>query len=59
MIRNAEEPEQTDKAQAIMFATLWKTGKSDPKILEEMKSWHFFESLDQLLDMEKIKNDFK
>jgi len=59
MIRNAEEPEQTDKAQAIMFATLWKTGKSDPKILEEMKTWHFFEPLDQLLDLEKIKKDFK
>lgn len=59
MIRNAEEPEQTDKAQAIMFATLWKTGKSDPKILEEMKTWHFFEPLDQLLDLEKIEKDFK
>jgi hypothetical protein len=59
MIRNAEEPEQTDKAQAIMFATLWKTGRSDPKILEEMKTWHFFEPLDQLLDLEKIKKDFK
>lgn len=59
MTRNTEEPEQTDKAQAIMFATLWKTGKSDPKILEEMKTWHFFEPLDQLLDLEKIKKDFK
>jgi hypothetical protein len=59
MIRNAEEPEQTDKAQAIMFATLWKTGKSDPKILKEMKAWHFFEPLDQLLDLENIKKDFK
>ncbi len=58
-IREAEEPSESNKAQAILFATLWKAGKSDSKTLAEMKTWDFFGQLDQLLDVEKIKNDFK
>lgn len=58
-IREAEEPNESNKAQAILFATLWKAGKSDSKTLAEMKTWDFFGQLDQLLDVEKIKNDFK
>lgn len=58
-IREAGEPDEVDKAQAIMFATLWQTGKSDSKTLQKMKAWNFFEPLDQLLDVEKIKNDFR
>ena len=58
-IRAAGEPDEVNKAQAIMFATLWQTGKSDSKTLQKMKAWNFFEPLDQLLDVEKIKNDFK
>jgi hypothetical protein len=58
-IRKAEEPDELDKAQAIMFASLWKAGKSDARTLTAMKAWDFFEPLDQLLDLEKIQNNFK
>jgi len=58
-IRKAEEPDEQHKAQAILFAALWKAGKSDSKIINEMKAWNFFQPLDQLLDADKIKNDFK
>jgi len=58
-IRQAKEPDELDKAQAILFANLWQAGKSNAKTLQEMQGWDFFKPLDQLLDLEKIANNFK
>lgn len=57
-IRQRKQPAEPDKAQAITFASLWAAGKSSPATLKEMKQRDFFGVLDQLLDLEKIKNDF-
>ncbi len=57
-LRKGQLPDDSDKAKTITLATLWTEGKSDKQRLQEMKQLAFFDQLDALLDLEKIKNDF-
>ncbi len=57
-IRKGKLPDDSDKAKTITLATLWTEGKSDKQRLQEMKQLAFFDQLDALLDLERIKNDF-
>jgi hypothetical protein len=57
-IRKGKLPDDSDKAKTITLATLWAEGKSDKQRLQEMKQLAFFDQLDALLDLEKIKHDF-
>jgi hypothetical protein len=59
MSEERAEKFEGDKAHAITFASLWAAGKSDPHTLQQIQGWDFFGTLDQLLDLDKIKNDFK
>lgn len=58
-IRRGEPPDDMDKANTSSLAALWQQGKQILATLKEMKNQDFYESLDQLLGVDKIKNDFK
>ncbi len=47
------------KANAITLASLWESAKLDREKKSQLKRLEFFDDLDQLLHLEKIKNDFQ